>query len=313
MYLGQGLKKEFEAICPGGVRPKEPLGPYTTIKIGGKADWLIEPHTFTELKKLRDLLEHQAIPWQVLGQGSNLLVSDGGVRGVVIRLGFFKEPIKKTPLKNGLVLLEIEAGVPLATVVRFGVKYQLEGLEFLAGIPGSMGGAWAMNAGSYGKEMKDLTVYLKIFSKDGRLVRKGRRQLSFCYRRLLLEPGEMILSGGITVTPGEDRRIRQEIRKRWAQRRSAQPLNYPSCGSVFKNPPGDFAGRLIEEAGLKGLERGKAQISSRHANFIINKGGARAGDVLGLMNLIRQRVRKQFGVLLEPEVHLWGCALKGIT
>lgn len=302
----------METICPGRVKQKEPLGPYTTMRIGGKADWLIEPQTLLEMKKLKETAEEYALSWKVLGQGSNLLVSDRGVRGLVIHLASSTSPIKMTPLKNGQVLLEIGAGIPLARVVNYGLRHHLEGLEFLTGIPGSLGGAWAMNAGSYGKEMKDITAYLKIFSQDGRLVRKGKRQLSFSYRRLKLEPEEIIFSGGLMVTPAEGRKIQQEIRNRWAQRRSTQPLNRPSCGSIFKNPPGDFAGRLIEQAGLKGMERGKARISSHHANFIINQGGARARDVLNLMNLIRRRVRKQFGVLLEPEVCLWGCSLKEV-
>lgn len=262
------------------------------------------------MKPLMELLRAGRIPWYVMGQGSNLLVSDRGVRGLVIHCLSRSLPIKMEPLNNGRVLLEIEAGVPLARLVRLGIKNQIEGLEFLAGIPGSVGGAWAMNAGSYGKEMKDITAYLKVISGEGRLIRKGKRQLAFGYRTLKLAPGEIIISGGLELSLGEAGSIQKETRRLWAQRRTAQPLGQPSCGSVFKNPPGDFAGRLIEKAGLKGIVRGKAQISSRHANFIINQGGARAKDVLSLMNLIRSRVRQHLGILLEPEVRLWGCALK---
>lgn len=312
MSRQQGLRHLLEKICPGRVKAKELLGPYTTLQIGGKADWFIQPQNILEIRRLLELVRAHEIPWFVLGQGSNLLVSDRGVRGLVIHLTSSRLPIKMSRQKNGRVLLEIEAGVPLARVVRFGIKHQLEGLEFLAGIPGSMGGAWAMNAGSYGKEIKDITAYLKMINGEGRLVRKGKRLLSFSYRKLRLEPGELILSGGLTISTGEGRTIQEETRRLWSFRKTAQPLNYPSCGSVFKNPPGDFAGRLIEEAGLKGVSKGKAQISSRHANFIINLGGARAQDVLSLMNLIRTRVRNQYGLLLEPEVHLWGCALREI-
>ncbi|MBA4392430.1 MAG: UDP-N-acetylenolpyruvoylglucosamine reductase [Desulfobacca sp.] len=312
MYRQQGIKVLLEKVCPGRVKQREPLGPYTTIQIGGKADWLIQPQNLSEMKLLMELVRTHHIPWFVLGQGSNLLVSDRGVRGLVIHLSSPRLPIKTKHLKNGRVLLEIEAGVPLARLVRLGIKSEIEGLEFLAGIPGSIGGAWAMNAGSYGREIKDITAYLKIISGEGRLVRKGERQLSFSYRTLRLEPGEIILSGGLKVPSGEGRTIRKETRRLWSQRRTSQPIGQPSCGSVFKNPPGNFAGKLIEEAGLKGIARGKAQISSRHANFIINQGGAKAKDVLSLMNLIRTRVRHHFGILLEPEVRLWGCALKEI-
>ena len=167
-----------------------------------------------------------------------------------------------------------------------------------------------MNAGSFGKEIKEITAYLKMVSSEGRVIRKGKKQLGFGYRALNLEPGEVILSGGIQLASGDAEEIKKETRRLWSQRRSAQPLNLPSCGSVFKNPPGDFAGRLIEKAGLKGVQRGGAQISTRHANFIVNQGQARAKDVLYLMNLIRKKVREQSGILLEPEVRLWGCSLK---
>ncbi len=300
----------MEEICPGRIKRGEPLGPYTTLRIGGKADWFIEVGKPTEMGRLLEVAQSRDIPWFVLGRGSNLLVADRGVRGVVIRLTAPRQGIKVNPLKNNQVHLEVEAGVHLSRLVGWGLKNHLKGLEFLAGIPGSVGGAWAMNAGSYGKEMKDVTTYLKIVSPGGGMVQKKRKQLSFGYRNLKLEPGEVILSGGLKVSLGEAEAIEQETRRLWAQRRSAQPLGQASCGSVFKNPPGSFAGELIEKAGLKGVEKGMAQISPRHANFIINRGGARAGDVLFLMNLIRARVRKQFRILLEPEIRLWGCALK---
>lgn len=169
-----------------------------------------------------------------------------------------------------------------------------------------------MNAGSYGKEIKEITAYLITFSSGGGLIRKGKKDLEFAYRGLKLEPGEIILSGGIRLSSGDAESIQNETRKLWSQRKAAQPLSRLSCGSVFKNPPGDFAGRLIEKTGLKGIQRGGAQISSRHANFIVNQGGARAADVLYLMNLIRVRVKEQTGILLEPEVRMWGCSLKEI-
>jgi UDP-N-acetylmuramate dehydrogenase len=262
------------------------------------------------MKQLLDIVEGEKIPWFVLGRGSNLLVSDRGVRGIVFQLSSPGPPKIINRYKNDQVLLEVEAGFPLLSLVRFGIDHQLRGLEFLAGIPGSIGGAWAMNAGSYGKEIKDITSYLKIISSRGRVIRKGKKQLLFSYRTLKMEPGEVILCGGFKLSSGDGENIEKETRSLWSQRRAAQPLNRPSCGSVFKNPPGDFAGRLIEKSGLKGVQRGGAQVSTRHANFIVNQGGARAKDVLSLMNLIRARVRQQSGVLLEPEVRLWGCSLK---
>jgi len=310
LYRQQGLKQLWGEICPGRVKQRERLSPYTTIQIGGEADWFIEPQNISEIQQLLEVVRDRHIPWFVLGQGSNVLVSDRGVRGVVMHLKPSRLPIKIKRFKNTQVLVEVEAGIPLARLVGLGIKNHFKGLEFLAGIPGSIGGAWAMNAGSYGKEIKDITSFLKIISPGGQVVRKEKKQLCFSYRALKMEPDEVILSGGLKVSLGDAEAIQKESRRLWFQRKTTQPLSQPSCGSVFKNPPGDFAGRLIENAGLKGFERGRAQVSDRHANFIVNRGGARAVDVLFLMNLIRTRVRQQFGILLEPEVRLWGCALK---
>ena len=290
----------------------EPLKRYTTLRIGGRADWLIEPKNDSEMKQLLEMAQAENIPWFVLGRGSNLLVSDRGLRGMVFHLSSLRSPITIKRFNNGQLLLEVDAGFPLSKLVRFGIDNRLGGLEFLAGIPGSMGGAWAMNAGSYGKEIKDITAYLITISSGGRLIRKGKKELEFGYRNLKLEAGEVILSGGIKLSSGEAEVIRKETQRLWRQRRVAQPLNRSSCGSVFKNPPDDFAGRLIEKTGLKGVRKGGAQISTHHANFIVNRGEARAADVLYLMNLIRTRVKEQFGILLEPEVRLWGCSLKEI-
>jgi UDP-N-acetylmuramate dehydrogenase len=312
LYRKQGLKQLLEGICPGRVKQREPLNLYTTIRIGGMADWLIQPKTLPEIQKLLEIVKAEKIPWFILGRGSNLLVSDRGVRGLVFQFMSSGSPMTIRRSKNDDVLLEVKAGFPLSKLVRFGIENHLKGLEFLAGIPGSIGGAWAMNAGSYGKEIKDITVYLNLFSSQGRLMHKRKKQLKFAYRKLELEPGEVILSGGIKLASGDRENIQKETWKLWSQRRAAQPLNRPSCGSVFKNPPGEFAGRLIEKTGLKGVQRGGAQISTRHGNFIVNRGGARAKDVLYLMNLIRARVRQQTGLLLEPEVRMWGCRLKEI-
>ncbi len=264
------------------------------------------------MKQVLNLAKTENIPWFVLGRGSNLLVSDHGVRGMVFHFSSSRPPKIIKRYKNAQVLLEVDVGFSLSSLVRFGIKNRVRGLEFLAGIPGSLGGAWAMNAGSFGKEIKEITAYLNVVSPEGRVIRKGKKQLGFAYRTLKLEPGEIILSGGIKLSTGDADKIQTETKRLWSQRRAAQPLDRPSCGSMFKNPPGDFAGRLIEKTGLKGVQKGGARISNCHANFIVNQGEARAKDVLYLMNLIRKRVREQSGVLLEPEVRLWGCRLNDI-
>jgi UDP-N-acetylmuramate dehydrogenase len=280
------------------------------MRIGGRADWFIEPQTISEWKQLLELVKVRDIPRFILGRGSNVLVSDRGVRGLVIHLSSVQPPQITRRFKSGLVHLEVGAGLPLSRLIRWGIKNQVKGLEFLTGIPGSMGGAWAMNAGSYGRETKGITLYLNLISSEGRIIRKRKKQLKFSYRCLELESGEIVHSGGLGLSLGKAGTIKKEARSLWSQRKMTQPFNRPSCGSVFKNPSGNFAGRLIEEAGLKGIEKGGARISEVHANFIVNQGGARAVDVLYLMNLMRTQVLKRFGVLLEPEVRLWGCALK---
>jgi UDP-N-acetylmuramate dehydrogenase len=309
----KALKGLLETVCPGRVESRKPLAPLTTLKIGGPAEWFVTVEGEKEFKALLLLLAEQEIRWKILGKGSNLLISDRGITGAVLNLKESREPDRVSVLKNNRILLEAGAGMPLAGLIRWGIKNSVTGLEFLAGIPGSLGGAWAMNAGSYGREIKELTTYLKMISPTGKVIRMGEKELSFDYRSLTLRPGEIILAGGLSLSPGDPEAIRKETRRLWSKRRINQPLKEPSCGSVFKNPPGDFAGRLIEKVGLKGIQKGRAQISIRHANFIVNLGQARAGDVLYLMNLSRKRVWEKFGILLEPEVHLWGLELKPIN
>jgi len=304
------LKALWEGVCPGRVKENEPLGPYTTLKIGGPAEWLIEPLNERETERIIALARGEKVPWRVLGQGSNLLVSDKGIKGLVIRLWSREKPRVVRTFSDGGVLVEVTAGYSLSNLVRYGIREGLGGLEFLVGIPGSVGGAWAMNAGSYGRQIGDLTHYLITLSPKGTLTRKGKKDLAFAYRSLDLEPGEIILSGGLKLKVRPREEIRRETKRLWSSRKNTQPWDRPSCGSVFKNPPGGFAARLIEEAGLKGRKKGGAQISEVHANFIVNLGGAKAGDVVALMNRIRRRVWSRFGIVLEPEVKLWGCRLK---
>lgn len=288
---------------------REPLAPLTTWKIGGKADWLVAPKNTLEVQHLLAVGRDCRLPCFFLGAGSNILVGDRGVRGIVIHLTPFLNWIKPRKRSGRVLSLEIGAGTPLSAVIRYGVKQSLAGLEFLAGIPGSLGGAWALNAGSEGREIKDLTRSLILIDSRGQVIKRTREALDFGYRRLTLNPGEVIVSGLLKVALGNRVEIAREMRALVKKRRVAQPWQYPSCGSVFKNPPGDYAGRLIEAAGLKGRQQGEAQVSWRHANFIVNRGQARAGDVLRLMRVIRQRVQRQSGILLEPEVRFWGCSL----
>ena len=303
------VQQILEALCPGRVKIKEPLGPLTTWKIGGKADWLVTPKNALEVQHLLAVGRDYRLPCYFLGAGSNILVGDRGVRGIVIHLTPFLNWIKPRKRLGRVISLEIGAGTPLSAVIRHGVEQSLTGLEFLVGIPGSLGGAWALNAGSQGREIKDLTLSLNMIDFRGQVIKRTRKALDFGYRRLTLNPGEVIVSGLLKVAPGNREEILREMRILVKKRRATQPWQSPSCGSVFKNPPGEFAGQLIEAAGLKGRQQGEAQVSWRHANFIINRGQARALDVLRLMRVIRQRVQRQSGILLEPEVRFWGCSL----
>jgi UDP-N-acetylmuramate dehydrogenase len=303
------IRQILEALCPGRVKIREPLAPLTTWKIGGKADWLVAPKDAIEVQQLLAVGRDYQLPCYFLGAGSNILVGEGGVRGLVIHLTPFLKWIEPRKRSGRVHSLEIGAGTLLSSVIRYGITHSLTGLEFLVGIPGSLGGAWALNAGSQGREIKDLTRSLNIIDSRGQLRRHTRKTLDFGYRRLTLNPEEVIVSGLLKVAPGNREAIAREMRALVKRRRAAQPWKYPSCGSVFKNPPGDYAGRLIEVAGLKGWQQGEAQVSWRHANFIVNRGQARARDVIRLMRVIRQRVQRQSGILLEPEVRFWGCSL----
>jgi UDP-N-acetylmuramate dehydrogenase len=305
------VQQILETLCPGRVKIREPLAPLTTWKIGGNADWLVAPKEAMEVQHLLAVGREYRLPCYFLGAGSNILVGDRGVRGIVIHLTPFLSWIKPRKRSGRIVSLEIGAGTLLSGLVRYGLRQSLAGLEFLIGIPGSLGGAWALNAGSQGREMKDLTRSLTLIDSEGRLVKRPRKALNFGYRRLALNPGEVIVSGLLKVSPGNREDIARRLRTLVENRKASQPWQSPSCGSVFKNPPGEFAGQLIEAAGLKGRQQGGAQISTRHANFIINRGQARAKDVLGLMRTIRRRVFRRSGILLEPEVQFWGCSWTG--
>jgi UDP-N-acetylmuramate dehydrogenase len=302
------LQKILEAVCPGRVSARAPLAPLTTWKIGGKAEWLVAPKNAAEIRHLLAVGHDHRLPCHFLGAGSNILVGDRGVRGIVIHLTPFLNWIKPRIRAGRVVSLEVGAGTLLSAVIRYGLQQSLAGLEFLVGIPGSVGGAWALNAGSYGQEIKELTRSLTLIDFDGQVSRRPRSALVFGYRLLALNPGEVIVSGLLKVTPGNRGDMTRKLRTLVKKRKNAQPWQFPSCGSVFKNPPGESAGQLIEASGLKGRQRGGAQVSTRHANFIINRGEARAGDVLGLMQLIRRRVFHRNGILLEPEVRFWGCS-----
>jgi UDP-N-acetylmuramate dehydrogenase len=301
--IPRAARLDLEEALGDRIRFGVPMARHTSLGVGGPADALATPGAREDLARLLAICTRHGIPHQVIGSGFNTLVLDGGLDGVTIQLGKLRR-IDERP--GGAI--RADAGVSHGHITRFCVERGFAGLEFGAGIPGNVGGWIATNAGIPGREMKDQVREIEVMSSTGRSLRRlPRRQLRFVYRALRgLAPGSLILSAlfGIALsTPAE---VRAEVDRVLAGRASTQPLDVPTCGSVFKNPPGDFAGRLIEAAGLKGRRIGAAQISPVHANFIANLGGASAADVLALIETARSSVEQQTGIRLEPEVRIIG-------
>ncbi len=296
---------ELQRLLPGRVSFQADMREFTTLKVGGPADALVEPASPSEVERLIDWCMHNGVPWVVVGGGSNLVVRDGGIRGVVVRLGsamgsFWVQDSGK------VALVRVQAGCPLKRLLREAVRRGWKGMEFLAGIPGRLGGAVAMNAGTSQEGIGNLVQEVKWFDPDMGLVSRSREHLRFGYRSLSLPQRSILLEVTLALGLGKTTEVREQIRAQMRRRQASQPLGKPSAGSIFKNPPGDFAGRLIEQAGLKGLTRGGAVVSQKHANFILNKGGARAVDIVGLIKEIQEKVLEQSRVYLEPEVRIVG-------
>jgi len=296
-------RRRLEDVLGDRIRFDAPMARFTSLGVGGPADALATPADRDELVGLLGLARELRLPVRFLGRGFNTLVRDEGVDGIVVRLARFRR-LEERP--GGL--LRAEAGVSHAQLTRFCVERGLAGLEFAAGIPGSVGGWLAMNAGIGAREMVDVVREIEVLSPTGRRRRHlGRERLRFAYRALRgPAPGSALISALVAVTPTRPEAVRGEVERLLARRAATQPLHVPSCGSIFKNPPGEFAGQLIERAGLKGERRGGAEISTIHANFIANRGGATAADVLALVELARERIRAASGVGLVPEVRILG-------
>ncbi|MCL6515379.1 MAG: UDP-N-acetylmuramate dehydrogenase [Alicyclobacillus sp.] len=289
------------------VRWNEPMAPYTTWRIGGPADVMVVPHNLEELRGAMRFAKAHGLPWTVIGRGSNVLVQDGGIRGMVI---WMHDQFAEVRVEDGL--LRAQAGRSFVSAAHIAIRHNLSGLEFATGIPGSVGGAVMMNAGAHGGEVKDVLAWADVMDEDGRLTRLSNRDLQFSYRYSCLKDApKVVVEAAFALSPGDGQEMVRRVRQ-WSLRRSStQPLSLPSCGSVFRNPPGTHAARLIEAAGLKGLRRGMAQISEKHANFIVNLGGARAEDVLWLIRHAQETVQKQFHVTLETEVRILGDTASG--
>ena len=284
------------------VRINEPMNRHTTFRIGGPADYFLLPSSSEEVKGILEICKEESLQYFILGNGSNLLVSDEGYRGVIIQLyrNYGGLTVEGTEIRAG-------AGVLLSQIAATARNESLTGFEFAGGIPGTLGGAVVMNAGAYGGELKDVLKEAVVMDREGNIFTVPVEKLAMGYRTSLVKTaGYLVLEAVIFLKKGSQEEIRDTMKDLADRRISKQPLEYPSAGSTFKRPEGYFAGKLIMDAGLRGYQVGGAQVSEKHCGFVINKGNATAADVCRLMADVQAKVQEQFGVTLEPEVKFLG-------
>lgn len=292
------LKSELNGI---DIRFDEPLKQYTYTKVGGAADYLVFPRNRYELARVVKFANREQIPWMVLGNASNIIVRDGGIRGFVIMFDKL----------NGVAVdgytIEAEAGANLIETTHIALHHSLTGFEFACGIPGSIGGAVFMNAGAYGGEIAHILLSCKVLTRDGEIKNISAQDMKFGYRRSYVQQtGDVVISANFALAPGMHRVIRQEMERLTHLRQLKQPLEYPSCGSVFKRPAGHFAGQLISEANLKGYRIGGVEVSTKHAGFMVNVDNGTAADYENLIAHVIETVKVHSGVTLEREVRIIG-------
>ena len=296
------IKRLAGDIDPARLIENAPMSKYTTFRAGGAAALLINPESMAELFSAVTILKLAKVPYMIMGNGSNLLFKDEGFDGVVIRIG---EGLDRVLVEQNVIFAE--PGVKLSQLAKIALEHSLTGLEFASGIPGSLGGAVFMNAGAYGGEMKDVVLSTSSLRRNGMMRDRNRDNLGFGYRTSAFqESDEIIIGVKLLLKQGDPRLIQETMQELMAKRNEKQPVNLPSAGSFFKRPEGHFAGKLIEDAGLKGLKVGGARVSPLHAGFVVNEGGATAQDILDLMKIVQETVKEQSGVTLEPEVRIIG-------
>ena len=301
--MNVNIKQHFQEILGNDrVLEAEPMGKHTTFRIGGPADLFVAPENTDEIKKLIAICKEEEVPYFILGNGSNLLVSDKGYRGVIIQLyrSFGQITLKENEI-------HAQAGAPLSGIAAMAREASLTGFEFAGGIPGTLGGAVVMNAGAYGGEMKEVLKEVTVLTPEGEVVTLQARELQMGYRTSIIkESGYIVLEAVISLKKGDQDEIKSRMQELAGMRSSKQPLSYPSAGSTFKRPEGYFAGKLIMDSGLRGYQVGGAQVSEKHCGFVINTGNATAKDVTTLMADVQRIVMEKFGVKLEPEVKFLG-------
>ena len=295
-------QKFIEILGNNRVLFDEPMSQHTTFRIGGPADVFVMPENYGQIREVLRLCKEEKLPFFVLGNGSNLLVSDSGYRGVIIQMDRNMEEIRLDGEE-----IHACAGALLSSVAVAARNASLTGFEFAGGIPGTIGGAAVMNAGAYGGELKDVLKEVTVMTREGEILTIPADKLEMGYRTSIIKTaGYLVLEAVISLKKGDEEKIRAVMKELSERRTEKQPLDYPSAGSTFKRPEGYFAGKLIMDSGLRGYRAGGAQVSEKHCGFVINAGGATAEDVRSLMDHVIRVVREKYGVTLEPEVKFLG-------
>ena len=295
-------KKLLSILKEEQVKKDEPMKSHTTFRVGGPADYFVTPQTAEEDAKVIEACTQEKVPYYIVGNGSNLLVSDKGYEGVIIQI--YKQ---MNQVKVEGAQIHAQAGALLSMIAKRALDAELTGFEFAAGIPGTLGGACVMNAGAYGGEMKDVLKSVTVLTDKGEVKTLAKEELELGYRTSgIAKKGYIVLEAVLELQKGEKEKIQAVMDDLKERRVTKQPLEYPSAGSTFKRPEGYFAGKLIQDAGLRGFQVGGAQVSEKHCGFVINKDQATASDVMNLMNQVSDKVYEEFGVRLQPEVKRLG-------
>ena len=289
-------------IAKDSILIDEPMSRHTTFRVGGPADFFVTPKAKEEVRDVVRICKEAGMPYYIIGNGSNLLVSDAGYRGVIVQI--YKE-MNEVKVEGDLV--KAQAGALLSGIAAKALGAELSGFEFASGIPGTIGGACVMNAGAYGGEMKDVLESVTVLTGEGKIIELGRNELELRYRTsVIAKKGYIVLGAVLKLERGDGEKIKTYMDELKEKRVTKQPLEYPSAGSTFKRPEGYFAGKLIEDAGLRGFQVGGAQVSEKHCGFVINRDHATAADIMELMRQVQIRVKENSGVDLEPEVKRLG-------
>lgn len=290
--------KLTSVIAKERVYVDEPMSRHTTFRVGGPADFFVTPKAKEEVRDVIRICKEAGMPYYIIGNGSNLLVSDAGYRGVIVQI--CKE-MNEVKVEGDLV--KAQAGALLSGIAAKALGAELSGFEFASGIPGTIGGACVMNAGAYGGEMKDVLESVTVLTGEGKIIELGRNELELGYRTsVIAKKGYIVLGAVLKLERGDGEKIKTYMDELKEKRVTKQPLEYPSAGSTFKRPEGYFAGKLIQDSGLKGFTVGGAQVSEKHSGFVINKGNATAADVMELIRQVTAKVKEDTGVTMEPEV-----------